>query len=69
MNLSDIEMLEREVKGLRLDPSVAYAIMRIQHDLSKMLEKIDRIESTLAAQPRENWHEDDEQDEPMGPPF
>jgi hypothetical protein len=69
MNLSDIEYLEREVKGLRLDPAVAYAIMRIQHDLSIMLQKIDRIDAALAAQPRENWHEEDEQDEPLGPPF
>ena len=69
MNRSDIEMLEREVKGLRLDPAVAYAIMRIQHDLSIMLEKINRIDAALAAQPRENWAAEDEQDEPIGPPF
>jgi hypothetical protein len=67
MNLSDIEMLEREVKGLRLDPAVAYAIMRIQHDLSKMMEKIDRIDSALAEHQSQSWG--GEEDEPNGPPF
>ena len=67
MNLSDIEYLEREVKGLRLDPAVAYAIMRIQHDLSKMMEKIDRIDSVLAEHQSQLWG--GEEDEPIGPPL
>jgi hypothetical protein len=67
MNLSDIEYLEREVKGLRLDPAIAYAIMRIQHDLSKMMEKIDRIDSALAEHQNQLWG--GEEDEPNGPPF
>ena len=71
MNLSDIEYLEREVKGLRLDPAVAYAIMRIQHDLSKMMEKIDRIDANMAVYNEMLWFggDEDEQDEPLGPPF
>ena len=67
MNLSDLEMLERAVKTLRIDPAVAYALIRIQHDLSKMMEKIDRIDAALAAQPREDWAA--EQDDPTGTPF
>jgi hypothetical protein len=51
MNEADIEMLEREVKQLQLNPAVAYALMRIQHDLSVMMDKIDRIEQSVIIKP------------------
>jgi hypothetical protein len=51
MNEADIEMLEREVKQLQLNPAVAYALMRIQHDLSVMMEKINRIEQSVIIKP------------------
>jgi hypothetical protein len=41
--------------------------MRIQHDLSKMMEKIDRIDSVLAEHQSQLWG--GEEDEPNGPPF
>jgi hypothetical protein len=41
--------------------------MRIQHDLSKMMEKIDRIDSVLAEHQSQLWG--GEEDEPIGPPF
>jgi sporulation protein YlmC with PRC-barrel domain len=51
MNEADIEMLEREVKQLQLNPAVAYALMRIQHDLSIMMEKVNRIEQSVIIKP------------------
>jgi hypothetical protein len=67
MNQSDIEMIEKEVRQLQLNPAVAYALMRIQHDLSVMMAKIDRIEDALAVPP--NGWDIDGHDDPRDPPF
>ena len=67
MNPADIEMLEKEVRQLQLNPAVAYALMRIQHDLSIMMAKIDRIESSLEVPP--NGWDIDGHDDLRDPPF
>lgn len=67
MNPADIEMLEREVKQLQLNPAVAYALMRIQHDLSIMMEKVNRIEQSVMI-PTGGWDRDDDV-EVNDPPF
>lgn len=67
MNPADIAMLEKEVRQLQLNPAVAYALMRIQHDMSIMMAKIDRIESSLEVPP--NGWDIDEHDDPRDPPF
>ena len=67
MNEADIEMLEREVKQLQLNPAVAYALMRIQHDMSIMLEKVNRIEQSVMMPPN-GWDRDDDV-EVNDPPF
>ena len=68
MNEADIEMLEREVKQLQLNPAVAYALMRIQHDLSIMMEKINRIEESIMVPPS-GWNNDEDKQELNDPPF
>ena len=67
MNPADIAMLEKEMRQLQLSPAVAYALMRIQHDMSVMMAKIDRIESSLEVPP--NGWDIDEHDDPRDPPF
>lgn len=67
MNPADIAMLEKEMRQLQLNPAVAYALMRIQHDMSVMMAKIDRIESSLEVPP--NGWDIDEHDDPRDPPF
>ena len=67
MNEADIRMLEREVKQLQLNPAVAFALMRIQHDLSIMMEKINRIEESIMVPPS-GWNDEDKQ-ELNDPPF
>lgn len=67
MNEADIEMLEREVKQLQLNPAVAYALMWIQHDLSIMMEKVNRIEQSVMIPPG-GWDCDDDV-EVNDPPF
>jgi hypothetical protein len=67
MNQSDIEMIEREVRKLQLNPAVAYALMRIQHDMNVMMEKITRIEESLLYPPSRTDDEDDL--EFLDPPF
>lgn len=69
MNERDIEMLEREVRQLQLNPAVAYALMKIQHDLSIMMEKVIRIEESVMVPPSGWPDHDDEQDDPRDPPF
>ena len=68
MNPADIEMLEREVKQLQLNPAVAYALMRIQHDMSVMLEKVNRIEEMMVSPPQ-GWPDHDDEEELNDPPF
>ena len=67
MKPADIEMLEREVKQLQLNPAVAYALMRIQHDMSVMMEKVTRIEESLLYPPSRTDDNDDL--EFLDPPF
>ena len=67
MNQSDIEMIDREVRKLQLNPAVAYALMRIQHDMNVMMEKITRIEESLLYPPSRTDDEDDR--EFLDPPF
>lgn len=67
MNQSDIEMIEREVRKLQLNPAVAYALMRIQHDMNVMMEKITRIEESLLYPPSRTDDNDDL--EFLDPPF
>lgn len=67
MNQSDIEMIDREVRKLQLNPAVAYALMRIQHDMNVMMEKITRIEESLLYPPNRTDDEDDL--EFLDPPF
>jgi hypothetical protein len=67
MNQSDIEMIDREVRKLQLNPAVAYALMRIQHDMNVMMEKITRIEESLLYPPSRTNDEDDL--EFLDPPF
>ena len=67
MNPADIAMLEKEMRQLQLSPAVAYALMRIQHDMGVMMAKIDRIESSLEVPP--NGWDIDEHDDPRDPPF
>lgn len=67
MNQSDIEMIDREVRKLQLNPAVAYALMRIQHDMNVMMEKITRIEESLLYPPSRTDDEDDL--EFLDPPF
>lgn len=67
MNQSDIEMIEREVRKLQLNPAVAYALMRIQHDMNVMMEKITRIEESLLYPPSRSDDNDDL--EFLDPPF
>lgn len=69
MNERDIEMLEREVRQLQLNPAVAFALMRIQHDMALMLEKVNRIEESIMAPPNGWPDRDDEQDDLQDPPF
>ena len=67
MNERDIEMLEREVRQLQLNPAVAFALMRIQHDMSVMLDKVTRIEESIMIPPG-GWDHDEEIDL-NDPPF
>lgn len=67
MNPADIEMLEKEVRQLQLNPAVAYALMRIQHDMSVMMEKVNRIEESLLYPP--NRSDDNDDLEFLDPPF
>lgn len=67
MNQSDIEMIEKEVRQLQLNPAVAYALMRIQHDMNVMMEKINRIEESLLYPPSRTDDNDDL--EFLDPPF
>lgn len=67
MNQSDVELIEKEVRQLQLNPAVAYALMRIQHDLSVMMQQLNRIEDSLALPPG-SWSDEDDID-PTDPPF
>ena len=60
-------MIDREVRKLQLNPAVAYALMRIQHDMNVMMEKITRIEESLLYPPSRTDDEDDL--EFLDPPF
>ena len=66
MNPADIAMLEKEMRQLQLNPAVAYALMRIQHDMAIMMEKVTRIEESLLYSPP---RADEEDDDLLDPPF
>lgn len=66
MNQSDVELIEKEVRQLQLNPAVAYALMRIQHDLGVMMQQLNRIEDFLEFPP--GWGDEDDID-PTDPPF
>jgi len=53
MNEADIELLKAEAFAAtaRHDAAIAQAIIRIQHDLSVMLEKVTRIEESVMVPP------------------
>lgn len=67
MNPADIAMLEKEMRQLQLNPAVAYALMRIQHDMGVMMEKVTRIEESLLYPPSRTDDNDDL--EFLDPPF
>lgn len=69
MNERDIEMLEREVRQLQLNPAVAFALMRIQHDMSVILDKVTRIEESIMTPPNGWPDHDEEQEDLRDPPF
>jgi hypothetical protein len=54
--MDEVEMIQRRVNSLLLDPAVAHALMKIQHDIALLIEKVDAIERSM--QPG-NWDDDD----------
>lgn len=67
MKSAEVEMFEKEVRQLQLNPAVAYALMRIQHDMAIMMEKVTRIEESLLYPPSRSDDNDDL--EFLDPPF
>jgi hypothetical protein len=64
MNEADIKLLEAEAYAASAAHSVAMAqaIIRIQHDLSVLLEKVTRIEDTMTL-PSQRWDDREELDD------
>ena len=69
MNDADFELLKAEAFAAtaRHDAAMAAAIIRIQHDLALMLEKVNRIEESIMLPPG-GWDRDEEI-ELSDPPF
>lgn len=69
MNDADFELLKAEAfaANARHDTAMAAAIIRMQHDLALMLEKVNRIEESIMIPPG-GWDHDEEIDL-NDPPF
>lgn len=67
MNDADFKLLEAEAFASVNNAAMAQAIIRMQRDLSVMLEKVNRLESYMI--PPNGWPDYDDEFDPNSTPF